>query len=230
MGIKRMYSSRSVRWSKCSIAGGSSSPSTVDADALERFLRFTVSTYSRDADLSAMARSESNGLARRLQTLGVEGCADEASNVLDVLSSFLALSVPTVPSSVVYEVHVLAGQLREAQNNYDGAARSYLKAAWIASSSEELRREQLALTLHRLGTVYGHLGNYLQAKQLLNNAIATYETANFPKDHPYLVDARQASRENESKYWGSDSSWSIRSHQRLSFIAEEPVNHRSANF
>lgn len=224
MGIMRKNSVRIAR--RKSFSGLSMVSTGVDAEGLENFLRYTVCTYSHDAELSSVASAESVGLSHRLQTLGSDGCADELSNVLEMLSSFLSVSAtPTVPSSVVYQVHFLAGQIRESRMNYEGAARSYHKALWVASSSEELRNEQLALTLHRLGKVYGKMGNYLQARQLLNNAIATYERSHVHRDHPCVIDAKHAGKYNESKYWANDNSWSsLRSDRRLALIAEEPTS------
>jgi len=231
MGIRRSNSGRVNSRRKSGGAGGivCLSATSLDGHALEHFLRFTLPRYSRDGGLAAMAEAQGAGLAERLETRSsAQGCADDLTNTLDVLSSFLSASTSSIPPSVVYEVHFLAGQIRESQLNHESAARSYLKAIWIASSTDALRRDELALAQHRLGKVYGRQGSYLRAKELLNNAIATYARANYNPTHPFVVDARQACQENECHYWASDSSWSsLRSDHRLELIAEEEPTNRS---
>lgn len=217
MGIKRSNSARILRKNSFSCRG-----TALDIEGLERFMRHTVPKYSISVDLSASASAAADQLAETIRLYGNQSCGEELENSLMVLNSFFGLSKAAVPSSVVFEVHSLAGQIKEAQMNYESAVCSYLKALWIASSSTEMPLEHLGLTLHRLGKVYGQTGDYLQGKRVIGHALATYDRMNLGKDHPCILDAKHARQEYETKSLISDSSWtSIKSDRRLTLIKEE---------
>lgn len=222
MGIRRWNSGRILR--RNSSVSGSSLSLGLDLNRLEVVLSRSVHLYSRDRDLLAMASAEGCRIADRVRTRGVKGCGDELSNVMMILSSFLNSCTSNVPSTLVFEVHSLVGQILEWQRSYDSAIVSYVKALWIASWSKEVPPEHLARTLHQIGKVYGIQGNYLEAKKLLQRALQSYEAAQMATDHPIVVDARQSLKENGAQYWASDDSWSSISDMRLPLplIWEEP--------
>ena len=198
----------------------------LNLDCLERFLRRTVRHYSEDRELAATAEAQFAGIAEHCRSRGLEHCKDDLSNVASVLDTFVSSS-PSLPAAIVYEVHSLMGLVRVALKQHSVAVKSYMKALWFASATEDIPQEQLAVTLHRLGKAYGDttIGRYGEASYLLTKALDIYERAHVHKDHHCVVDARQTLESVQEKFKKSkkrEARSSLRSFGRLSFIQEEP--------
>lgn len=191
----------------------------LNPEHLERLLQ-ALCSFSKDSDLIAMG-SEFAGLAAHYREYGAKSCQDELSNAIALLSASLSAS-PDLPTLIVYDIHSLIGLIREGQAGPSAAIQHYLKALWIASSTEEIPREQLALTLHRLGRAYGRSGNSRQGKSLLAKAIQIYEVCNLHRE-PCMAEAKEMMQECELAIKASERAWSsLRGgFRRLSFIEEE---------
>lgn len=164
----------------------------LDIEGLERFLLLTLPRFSEDSVLGLQAKSEFTGLSERLRgKRGLDGCYEELNNAISMFVSFLNSS-PSLPPVVVYEVHCYTGQIREAMQLYECAIQSYMKAIWIASYAEHIPSDLLALSLHRLGKICGKRGMVRQGKNMLEKAVAIYEESNVAKDHPCVIDAKEA--------------------------------------
>jgi len=203
----------------------------LDLEVLERFLRLSIRHYTEDRELAATAEAQFAGLAERCRSQGLERCRDDLINVASVLDAFLSSS-PSLPAAVVYEVHSLMGLVRVALKQHSVAIQSYMKALWIASATEDIPQEQLAVTLHRLGKAYGDstIRNYGEASFLLTKAIQMYDRAHFHKDHRCVLDARQTLESVQESYKESknqEAPSSLRSFGRLSYIQEEPERRMS---
>lgn len=154
------------------------------------FLRQTLPRFSSDRDLETSAWTEYNTITARIkQEVRLESCRDELINCMTVLSSFL-VSASELPGTVVFEAHSLIGCIQETLQHHKLASQSFLKALWIASATDEVPSELLALALHRLGRAYGSMGVYNEAKNLIEKALLKYDTANVHRDHVVVVEAR----------------------------------------
>jgi hypothetical protein len=195
--------------------------SNLNPDQLERLLQ-ALCAFSDDADHVAMA-SEFAGLAARYREHGAESCQDELSNAVALLSASLSAS-PDLPTLIVYDIHSLIGLIRELQAGHSAPIQSYLKAFWIASATEDIPQEQLALTLHRLGRAYRLGGNCEQGKILLAKAIQIYEEYNLYRE-PCMAEAKEMMQECEQRTKASEMTppWSSMrgGFRRLSLIKEE---------
>lgn len=190
----------------------------LNPEQLETLLQ-ALCDFSDDVDLVGMA-SEFEGLAARYRAYGRDSCQDELANAVILLSSSLSV-MPNLPTLIVYDIHSLIGLIREHQGGASSAIQPLLKAFWIASSTEDIPDEQLAVTLHRLGRAYGESGNCSQGKSLLVKAIQIYEKKNLYRE-PCMEEATQKLEEFEvvlkAESWSSLSTQGFR---RLSLIQEE---------
>lgn len=182
-------------------------------------LLLALCALSDNSDLAAMA-SMFEGLAVRYRKQGRQGCQAELLNVVALLSSSLS-TLPDLSTLMVYDIHSQIGLIREFQKGPSSAIQPYLKAFWIASATEDISEEILAITLHRLGRVYGASGNCLQGKSLLLKAIQIYEKKNLFKE-PCMAEAKETLVEYEVVIKAeSRSSLSMSGIRRLSLIVEE---------
>lgn len=217
MAINKTQSTRTVR--SHSFSGLSVS---LNLDQLERFLRHTIHRFTDDRELAALAQAQFVDLAVRCQRDGMEACQDDLLEAASVLEAFLSSS-REIPADVVYECHTLVGLLRERLQQHKSALPSLMKALWISSSTEDVTPDQMGLTLHRLGNVYGASGNFKEARNLLEKALIVYEQVPLNKGHPCVVSARRALEDFSRKYSESDEWSSLRvTTRRLSYIKEEP--------
>jgi hypothetical protein len=192
--------------------------SNLNPDQLEPLLQ-ALCAFSEDADVVAMA-SEFAGLAARCREYGAESCQDELSNAVALLSA--SLSTSNLPTLIVYDIHSMIGLIRESQAGTSSAIQPYLKAFWIASATEDIPQEQLALTLHRLGRAYHLSGNCEQGKSLLARAIQIYEECNLHRE-PCMTEAKEMIQECEQTIKASKTRWSSMrlDFRQLSLIKEE---------
>lgn len=159
--------------------------SHLNPDQLEPLL-IALCAFSDDADVVAMA-SEFDGLAAHYREHGAENCRAELANAVALLSA--SLNTSDLPTLLVYEIHSMIGLIRESQSGPSYAIQPYLKAFWIASAKQDIPREQLAVTLHRLGRAYYLSGNCVQGKILLSKAIQIYEERNMYRE-PCMAEAK----------------------------------------
>jgi tetratricopeptide (TPR) repeat protein len=194
--------------------------SSLNPEQLEPLLQ-ALCAFSDDADVVAMA-SEFAGLAAQYREHGAESCQDELSNAVALLSA--SLSTPNLPTLIIYDIHSQIGLIRESQTGPSPAIQAYLKAFWIASATEDIPQQQLALTLHRLGRAYYLSGNFEQGKSLLARAIQIYEEYNLHRE-PCMTEAKEMIEECEQTIKDSKRSmiWSSMrgGFGRLSLIKEE---------
>jgi hypothetical protein len=192
-----------------------------DCQKLEDFMFNTMSEYCDDLDLIRSAKKESIGLAERMErTTRQHHDAAVALNVIEILQAFMNAS-PRLPTELVYEAHCYIGllwikQSSSSSNNKKAsiaaAQCSFTKALWIVSSailddcsttttttaSRTVSREQVALTMHRLGRLEGERGNYGEAIALVEKALDKYEQV--------LLLHRQRSRKNENTHGNINNS------------------------
>jgi tetratricopeptide (TPR) repeat protein len=188
-----------------------SSPSNVvlctklDLGMLQSFLLETIPRYSADRECISIALSECNCLNDKLKedrsgrgnaksasttSYYYQTCRQELINCATVISTFIT-SVKRLPGRTIFEAHLLAGWIQETVLQIKLANQSYLKALWIASATDAVSVDLLAVTLHCLGRTYGALGQHNEAINLLRNAEKQYVALNLHKDHPVLVEARK---------------------------------------
>jgi tetratricopeptide (TPR) repeat protein len=183
--------------------GGGEISAGFDYNELERFLLFTVEQYCYDRALALSAKAKSRLLSRHcLRQKSKEGVAtasshDDRQNMEDVaviLSAFMDSSSPNLPTSVVYQVHSFMGLISLARQDNEAALSSFTKALWIVvnATNNEIPQEQQAVTVQRMGMVYGASGQYREASNLLRKAMAIYEKTNIGTDHDCIRDARKA--------------------------------------
>jgi hypothetical protein len=177
--------------------------SHLNPDQLEPLL-IALCTFSDDTDVVAMA-SEFTGLAAHYRDYGAESCQDELSNALALLSA--SLNTPDLPTLLVYDIHSMIGLIRESQSKPSSSIQSLLKAFWIASATQDIPQEQLALTLHRLGRAYYLSGNCMQGKILLAKSIQIYEEHNMHRE-PCMAEAKEMLQACEQKIKASSTRWS----------------------
>jgi hypothetical protein len=123
--------------------------SDIDAIELERFLVSLSSDY-----VKKLLTLPNGGLSQRLLIKGARSCSEERGHVISILADLV--NGENVPARVVYLAHLFTGQMYEAQGQYEAAIRSYLNSTWIATAAKKtITRQELAMTLHRLGTCYG---------------------------------------------------------------------------
>jgi hypothetical protein len=135
-------------------------------------------------------------------------------NVVTVLTCFLDGCHASVPPVVIFHVHSLVGQVRDlVLQDPESALKSYTKALWLASWSEDIPDACVARTLHRIGTLQGSVQQqYDEGRKLLRQAVATYAASGVPPDHPVVVECQRALRDVDAKYWSTiganEDSWS----------------------
>jgi hypothetical protein len=192
--------------------------SHLNPDQLEPLLT-ALCALSEDADVVAMA-SEFIGLAAHYRDHGADTCQDELSNAVALLSA--SLNTPDLPTLIVYDIHSMIGLIREHQSGPSSSIQSYLKAFWIASATQDIPQEQLALTLHRLGRAYYLSGNGMQGKILLAKSIQIYEEQNMYRE-PCMAEAKEMLQACDQKLEASSMRWSSMrgDFRRLSLIKEE---------
>jgi hypothetical protein len=192
--------------------------SHLNPDQLEPLL-IALCAFSEDADVVAMA-SEFTGLATQYREYGAESCQDELSNAVALLSA--SLNTPDLPTLIVYDIHSMIGLIRESQSGPSSSIQSFLKAFWIASATQDIPQEQLALTLHRLGRAYYLSGNCMQGKILLAKSIQIYEEHNLYRE-PCMAEAKEMLQSCEEKIKASSTRWSSMrvGFRQLSLIKEE---------
>jgi tetratricopeptide (TPR) repeat protein len=177
-----------------------------DCHKLEDLMFNTMCEYCEDLDLIRTAKKESIGLAERMES-SKQQC-DVELHIIDILQAFMNAS-PLLPTELVYEAHCYIGLMWIKCNRTNStctsrmasiaaAQCSFTKALWIASSAMDdcsttttaLSREQVALTMHRLGRLEGERGNYSEAIALVEKAMEKYENV--------VKHRRQRYRKNES--------------------------------
>jgi hypothetical protein len=162
---------------------------------LQTFLLETIPQYATDRECICVATSEYNCLHNKLKedrcgrgiakstsstSYYYQSCRQELLNCATVISTFVS-SIKRLPARTIFEAHLLAGWIQE----------TVLQALWIASATDAISADLLAVTLHCLGRSYGAMGQHNEATNLLRNAEKQYVALNLHKDHSVLVDARK---------------------------------------
>jgi tetratricopeptide (TPR) repeat protein len=212
----------------------------MDLGQLGRFLQQTIPRFASDRDLEMSAVTEYHALTARIKReVRLENCRDELVNCMTVLSAFLS-SASELPGTVIFEAHSLIGCIQETLRQHKLASLSFMKALWIASSTDEVTTELLGVTLHRLGRAYYSMGTYNEAKGLIEKALLQYDAAKVHRDHAVVVEAREwlhmyekhmmqaaalAARTNQR--WASFSGRGYQQ-RRLSLIREETSERRTS--
>jgi tetratricopeptide (TPR) repeat protein len=192
-------------------------------DRLGKLLCQTLRQHSNDNDLRMMAVSSHQSLLHRtneVESCRLECCRDELSQIDDVLDAFIT-STANLPATVVFEVHSLRGLVQETLCRHKLASQSYLKALWIASATAQIPKEQLAITMHRLGKSYGANGDYKEATALLQRSLSEYEQSNIPKRHVCVADAESSIRRLSAQRLAVKPSFSCPKQTTLALIPEE---------
>jgi len=172
-----------------------------------------IPEFCKDRDLIHMARSKARHLAMKYRQQDEDDHAyyhhqqqhhesicfadDDLEDVAMILEDFLG-STQSLPPCLVAYVHTYIGLVRQYEERYSSAIVSLLKALWIRKSSHE-EADQLAMSCHRLGLVYGLAGDLDQATTLLQRAIDYYHEANIANDHEFVVGARRSLESFEQK-------------------------------
>lgn len=188
-----------------------SSPSKVvlctklDLGMLQTFLLETIPRYATDREFISIVISAYNCLFDKLKedrngrgyaksasatSHYYQRCREELMNCATVISTFIS-TVKRLPAQIIFEAHLLAGWIQETVLQIKLANQSYLKALWIASATDAVSADLLAVTLHCLGRTYGAMGQHSEATNLLRNAEKQYAALNVHKDHTVLVEARK---------------------------------------
>ena len=177
----------------------------LDFAMLQTFLLETIPRFSRDRELISISLSECNCLLNKLKedrhgrgnsksngtaTFYYQTCREELLNCATVMSTFIA-SVKRLPARTIFEAHLLVGWIQETVLQIKLANQSYLKALWIASVTDAISAELLAVTLHCLGRTYGALGQHNEAVHLLRNAEKQFLALNVHRDHAVLAETRK---------------------------------------
>jgi tetratricopeptide (TPR) repeat protein len=192
-------------------------------DRLGKLLCQTLRQHSNDNDLTMMAVFLYESLLHRMQegeSCRLESCSDELSQIVDVLDVFIT-STAELPATVVFEVHSLRGLVQETLCRHKLARQSYLKALWIASSTAQIPKEQLAIAMHHLGKSYGASGDYKEATALLERSLSEYEQSHIPKRHVCVADAESSIRRLSAERLAMKSSFSRPKRTTLALIPEE---------
>jgi tetratricopeptide (TPR) repeat protein len=192
-------------------------------DRLGKLLCQTLRQCSHDNDLRMMSVSSYQSLLYRMhevESCRLECCRDELSRIYDVLDTFIT-STADLPATVVFEVHSLRGLVQETLCRHKLAQQSYLKALWIASSTAQIPKEQLAMTMHHLGKSYGANGDYKEATALLERSLSEYEQSHIPKRHVCVVDAESEIRRLSAQRLAFKPSFSRPKRTTLAQIPEE---------
>ena len=187
----------------------------LDMEHLVVILAEAIPEFCKDHDLVHMARSKARQLAMKYRDHDEDGhphshkpqhqqqhngqCfADEdIEDVVMILEDFLG-STQSLPPSLVAYVHTYIGLVRQYEERYSSAIVSLLKALWIRKSSHE-EADQLAVSCHRLGLVYGLAGDLDQATTLLQRSLDYYQEANIANEHEFVVGARRSLDHFEQK-------------------------------
>lgn len=184
----------------------------LDMEHLVVILAEAIPEFCKNQDIVHMARSKARHLATKYRhdddnhhhnhnkhhhREGQCFADEDLEDVAMILEDFLG-STESLPPSLVAYVHTYIGLLRQYEERYSSAIVSLLKALWIRKSSHE-EADQLAVSCHRLGLVYGLASDFDQATNLLQRALDYYHEANISNDHEFVVGARKSLEHFEQK-------------------------------
>jgi|UPI0005819B96 hypothetical protein len=121
------------------------------------------------------------GIANRFRLLGFyDGFLDEEfSSVAEMLVGLLEHPASRQLSNTeLADVHSTIGMIQYAWSHDDDAIQSFVKALWLvykpnkslSTSQPPVPKEQIAVILYRLGSVYGRTGDFEQMKYLMEKA------------------------------------------------------------
>lgn len=133
----------------------------LDIVALENLLCHTIPEATGDRFSCFQFR----GLSMRHNESELAQAADWLLSFLDDKSS------QNLSPHVLSDVHSFIGLIRERNGEYESSHAAYVSAAWIAQRTE---KEQLAVSLYRLGTLYGKKGCPQQMVATMKKACAVY--------------------------------------------------------
>lgn len=188
----------------------------LDMEHLVVILADAIPEFCKDQDLVHMARSKARQLTMKYRQHDEDNhdyfhrqqqhqhhhegqcfAEDDLEDVAMILEDFLG-STQSLPPTLVAYVHTYIGLVRQYEERYSSAVVSLLKALWIRKSSHE-EADQLAVSCHRLGLVYGLAGDLDQATTLLQRALEYYHEAHVSNDHEFVVGARKSLEHFEQK-------------------------------
>lgn len=178
----------------------------LDLGRLFTFLQQTMARFSTNPELTRSALAEINNV---LNKDDLDDSCDSLENLMAILGEFVS-SETRLPTTVVFESHSIIGTLQEHLRHHKLATQSFLRAIWIASSTDEILPVYLGLTLHRLAKSYGALNMHREARDLLSKALIKYSVLS--KDHAVVLDAKELYCQYEKILLGD---WQRHSSQRL---------------
>jgi tetratricopeptide (TPR) repeat protein len=168
----------------------------LDLDHLNLILYEAIALFSSDEELIEMARLKSRHLSAIYQKKE-KLTEDDLDQICTILETFLS-STSVLPAPVVAHVHTYIGLIRQHQERYDCAIDSLLKALWVRTSAQE-PADHIAVASHRLGLAYGLASNVGQASSLLQKALQHYQEAHVPRDHGFVLSAKQNFEKYEAR-------------------------------
>ena len=189
---------------------------TLDLDRLLRFFREHVATCN-----SPVIVGQAQSMLHTIRNQAVD--TTQLQDAVVILESFIDLR--SLSSVVVFEAHSFVGLIRESLFEFASARQSFLRALWIASSSNEVTPENLAVTMHRLAKVIASQRDYAQAKCLFEKARDTYAQAHVSSSHPCVVACKEALRSVQQAIQEDEAI--NRTWTRLSFVEEENEGSRA---
>ncbi|CAB9529190.1 expressed unknown protein [Seminavis robusta] len=144
-------------------------------------------------------------------------------------------STPSLPASVVAELHSYRGLVHlEQENAYASAIECFTRALWIQShmsksssssapgttmiASNASHLWDVAMTEHRLGVAYGRSGKYLKAIDQMEHAIKSYDKAGVGISESCYVEAKEDLHEFQEAHQISLIRSSGRHHIRTSIL------------
>jgi hypothetical protein len=128
------------------------------------------------------------GIATRCSETNDNVSKEELLAVADWLGDFLGdSSSQQLPAGILSDIHSFIGLIRQLNGEFISSQRAYVSAAWIAQRVVE--KDQLAVSLYRLGTSFGKSGHHLQMISTLEKAYAVWV------EEDEVVDARSANVE-----------------------------------
>jgi tetratricopeptide (TPR) repeat protein len=162
----------------------SSGPTTeLSLEELEDFLQDTLSE-----------ELDSTALVSLYQALEMEKIRDILNELEQALQGLLK-SHPALPPKITANLHTYLGLVYMELGNNNSAVDALMRAIWFQSRTPE-DTFAIAQANHRLGMAYGRKKDYEQATELIDRAIAGYDTSSdnyvmAKEDRHDIVEAQQ---------------------------------------
>lgn len=114
------------------------------------------------------------------------------TEVHDIVAILLeALDSPTIPPTLISDIHSTIGLLYLTENETKLAIQSFTKALWVETTMDSPNQVNVGLALHRLALCRMRLGDRNGASSLLGRALKLYKENDLTDDHSYIQHAKK---------------------------------------